>query len=62
DENTGMNYTSKELVQICGNMLSLLNEKYEEVLQENKELKSNQPKQKRSLMERVKGKLSVFFV
>lgn len=62
DENMGMNYTSKELVQICGNMLSRLNDRYEEVLQENKELKNNQPKQKRSLMERVKGKLSVFFV
>lgn len=61
DGNMGTDYTSKELVQICGNMLSRLNEKYEEVLQENKELKGNQPKQKRSLMERVKGKLSVFF-
>ncbi len=62
--NTGTDYTSKELVQICGNMLSRLNEKYEEVLQENKELKKGQKgnKQGRSFMERVKRKLTLFFV
>ncbi len=38
-DNIGTEYTSKELVQICGHMLIRLNEKYEDVLQENKELK-----------------------
>lgn len=60
--NTGMDYSSKELMQICGNMLIRLNEKYEEVLQENKNLKkASNKKQKKTLMERMKGKLTLFF-
>ena len=60
--NTGMDYSSKELMQICGNMLIRLNEKYEEVLQENKNLKkAGNKKQKKTLMERMKGKLTLFF-
>lgn len=60
--NTGMDYSSKELMQICGNMLIRLNEKYEDVLQENKNLKkASNKKQKKTLMERIKGKLTLFF-
>lgn len=55
--NTGTDYSSKELIQICGNMLIRLNEKYEKVLQENKELKKGQ-QNTRSFMQRVKRKLS----
>ncbi|MDE6851882.1 MAG: hypothetical protein K2J67_05270 [Lachnospiraceae bacterium] len=55
-DNVGNSYTSKELVQICGNMMIRLYEKYEEVLQENKELKK---RQKASFMHRVKRKLTV---
>lgn len=59
--NAGTDYTSKELVQICGNMLSRLNEKYEEVLQENKELKNELKKNQQNnvpFMHRVRRKLS----
>lgn len=60
--NAGTDYSSKELIQICGNMLTRLNEKYEEVLKENKELKKSlEIKPKKTFMERVKGKLTLFF-
>ncbi len=37
-DNVGNSYNSKELVQICGNMLSRLEERYSEVLEEQKKL------------------------
>lgn len=56
-DNVGTNYSQKELIQICGKMLIRLNEKYEETLQENKELKMGQ-KSSGSLLRRVKRKLT----
>lgn len=56
-DNVGTNYSQKELIQICGKMLIRLNEKYEETLQENKELKLRQ-KSSGSLLRRVKRKLT----
>lgn len=56
-DNVGTNYSSKELIQICGNMLTRLNERYNEVLEENKELKSRQ-KSTASLMRRLKRKFT----
>lgn len=56
-DNVGTNYSQKELIQICGKMLIRLNEKYEETLQENKELKLGQ-KSSASLLRRVKRKLT----
>lgn len=56
-DNVGTNYSQKELIQICGKMLIRLNEKYEETLQENKELKLGQ-KSSATLLRRVKRKLT----
>lgn len=56
-DNVGTNYSQKELIQICGKMLIRLNEKYEETLRENKELKSGK-KNSASLLRRVKRKLT----
>lgn len=56
-DNVGTDYSQKELIQICGKMLIRLNEKYEEKLQENKELKQKL-KNSGSLLQCVKRKLS----